>query len=199
MNEKSYHHENLREKLIEAGISLINEQGDEQLSLRKIAAACGVSHAAPYRHFKDKGELLSAMQKYVEERFSQILQGAILRGQNMPDPMVEFGKAYVIFFAEHPQYYAFFTHQDSINIHLSESKMTADSNYTPFNLFKAEAQKHLSQLNFPQSQFVTIIASMWASVHGLAGLATMKGVHYDGDWGQLTEKVLKGAHVIDEE
>ena len=54
----SYHHGNLREALIDAGIKIINENGEENLSLRKVAAACDVSHAAPYAHFRDKEELI---------------------------------------------------------------------------------------------------------------------------------------------
>ena len=58
----SYHHGNLRQALIEAGIKIINESGEENLSLRKVAALCNVSHAAPYAHFKDKDELLEAIK-----------------------------------------------------------------------------------------------------------------------------------------
>ena len=47
-SKKSYHHGNLREELIEKGIELINEEGEEKLSLRKVAKMCGVSNAAPY-------------------------------------------------------------------------------------------------------------------------------------------------------
>ena len=54
----SYHHGNLRQALIDAGIKIINEQGEDALSLRKAAALCEVSHAAPYAHFKDKEELI---------------------------------------------------------------------------------------------------------------------------------------------
>ena len=49
-----YHHENLRQELIDAGIRIINEVGEENLSLRGVASACNVSHSAPYAHFKDK-------------------------------------------------------------------------------------------------------------------------------------------------
>ena len=44
----NYHHGNLRNALIEAGLKIINESGEDSLSLRKVAAACNVSHAAPY-------------------------------------------------------------------------------------------------------------------------------------------------------
>ena len=43
-------------------IKLVNTEGLHSFSLRKVAAACGVSHAAPYSHFQSKEELLDAMQ-----------------------------------------------------------------------------------------------------------------------------------------
>ena len=54
MKNDSYHHQNLKNEMIEKGIELVNEHGAEQLSLRKVAQACGVSHAAPYSHFPEK-------------------------------------------------------------------------------------------------------------------------------------------------
>ena len=48
MEKKPYHHKNLKNDLIEKGIELVNKNGINQLSLRKVAQACGVSHAAPY-------------------------------------------------------------------------------------------------------------------------------------------------------
>ena len=50
MEKKPYHHKNLKNDLIEKGIELVNKNGINQLSLRKVAQACGVSHAAPYSH-----------------------------------------------------------------------------------------------------------------------------------------------------
>ena len=51
MEKKSYHHKNLKNDLIEKGIELVDKYGINQLSLRKVAQACNVSHAAPYSHF----------------------------------------------------------------------------------------------------------------------------------------------------
>ena len=58
-----YHHGNLRQALIDAGIKIINDSGESNLSLRKAAALCNVSHAAPYAHFKDKDELIEAIKE----------------------------------------------------------------------------------------------------------------------------------------
>ena len=64
----TYHHKNLKEELIEAGITLVAKEGLEGFSLRKVAAVCGVSHAAPYSHFENKDVLLEEMQNYKQSK-----------------------------------------------------------------------------------------------------------------------------------
>ena len=61
MKENTYHHGNLKEALIAAGLKILSEDGVEGLSLRKVARKVGVSHAAPYNHFSDKQALLAAI------------------------------------------------------------------------------------------------------------------------------------------
>ncbi len=61
MDNKPYHHGDLRKALIENGIEFINQYGEEKLSLRKIAEKCGVSNAAPYAHFKDKDDFINSI------------------------------------------------------------------------------------------------------------------------------------------
>lgn len=58
---RAYHHGDLRNALIEAGIELLAEGGAAALDLRKVARKAGVSHAAPYRHFADKQALIAAI------------------------------------------------------------------------------------------------------------------------------------------
>src|SRR5688572_5482780 len=56
-----YQHGNLRQALVQAGLKLLTDGGLSALSLRGAAQLTGVSHAAPYRHFKDKDALLAAI------------------------------------------------------------------------------------------------------------------------------------------
>ncbi len=56
--EPKYHHGDLRRAILEAALELIKESGVRSLSLREIARRIGVTPAAPYHHFKDRGELL---------------------------------------------------------------------------------------------------------------------------------------------
>ncbi|NBS67250.1 MAG: TetR/AcrR family transcriptional regulator, partial [Betaproteobacteria bacterium] len=54
----SYHHGNLREALLEAGLELLRKDGAESLGLRELARQAGVSRTAPYRHFESKEALI---------------------------------------------------------------------------------------------------------------------------------------------
>ena len=53
-----YHHGDLREALIQATTTLVEERGAENFSLADACRCAGVSTAAPYRHFRDKEEIL---------------------------------------------------------------------------------------------------------------------------------------------
>ena len=61
MTETTYHHGDLKNALIQAGMEILAEEGLGSLSLRKVAKQAGVSHAAPYSHFKDKQALIAAI------------------------------------------------------------------------------------------------------------------------------------------
>ncbi|MDT8388635.1 MAG: TetR/AcrR family transcriptional regulator [Thiogranum sp.] len=59
--KNTYHHGNLRHALIEAAIPVLRDKGVVGLSLRELAGKLGVSHGAPYRHFRNKTELLEGI------------------------------------------------------------------------------------------------------------------------------------------
>ena len=98
MQQKPYHHGNLRNTLIEAGIALLNEQGQQHFSLRKVAAKCGVSHAAPYSHFENKEALMEAMKEHVTKQFTEVLEKTVQQHKNDIDIMFYLVNAYITFF-----------------------------------------------------------------------------------------------------
>lgn len=67
----------VREALILAGIAELEEHGPVGFSLRRVATACGVSCAAPYKHFKDKDAFFDAIVSYIDEKWA-LLEGHIL-------------------------------------------------------------------------------------------------------------------------
>lgn len=71
MPSKTYHHGDLKNALIQAGVEILTEEGVSGLSLRKVAQRAGVSHNAPYSHFTDKQSLIAAIST---EGFRQLYQ-----------------------------------------------------------------------------------------------------------------------------
>ncbi len=69
--------ENIRTALIEAGLELIRDGGPEALSIRKVAARVGVSHAAPAHHFPTLLHLRTAVATEAHRRFTQAMEAAI--------------------------------------------------------------------------------------------------------------------------
>ena len=71
MDEKvKYQTDDLRHAMIIAGIKEIELHGLTDFSLRRVASECGVSCAAPYRHFKSKSDLISAIISYINDQWS---------------------------------------------------------------------------------------------------------------------------------
>ena len=95
----------LRQALIEAGIEEINRFGANDFSVRRVANACGVSTAAPYKHFKDKKEFIGAIIDYVNEQWA-VEQDRLL-ASCADDPrtqMVTVATGYIQFLMEKPYY-----------------------------------------------------------------------------------------------
>lgn len=102
MSEKN---PNLRNDLILAGIDEINQHGVSNFSFRRVATVCNVSCAAPYRHFKDKNELIAAIIDYVNERWAA-RQEEIIRGCSdvLREQIIEICLGYIRFLMEEPSY-----------------------------------------------------------------------------------------------
>ncbi|MDO5294235.1 MAG: TetR/AcrR family transcriptional regulator [bacterium] len=189
MRDKPYHHGNLQTELIEEGLALIYEQGMASFSLRKLVKRIGVSPTACYNHYKNVEDLLCAMKAYVTEKFSKALVNSA-KGVEDRYAAIEMGKAYVVFFASHPHYFTFIYDNGDYSITLTEASF--DGDYEPFLIFKDIAKRSLTVCGVPEKSYRDTLLRMWATVHGLAAMANMKGFHYDGDWGTLTEQVLQG-------
>ncbi len=176
-----YHRKDLKNLLIEKGIEIVNADGIQSFSLRKAAAACKVSHAAPYSHFHNKEELLNAMQLHITERFSQKLKAAIEENENPSDLLKNLGTAYVSFFIDNPAYFQFLYSKSNIKVDLTLSAPD-EENYKPYILYKNCVLSLLNQKKYPQEKQNDILITIWSFIHGLTALATMKNVQYNENW-----------------
>lgn len=94
-----------REQLIKAGIDEINEHGIAGFSIRRVAAKCGVSCAAPSKHFGDKNGFLASIIEYVNKQWRE-QQLIILEEINgsLREQIVGVSVGYVKFLVEHPHF-----------------------------------------------------------------------------------------------
>jgi AcrR family transcriptional regulator len=105
--ERGYHHGSLKEALVRAALELIAQKGPAGFTFADAARWAGVSPAAPYRHYRDRDELLSDVARQGFEKFEQQLAAAWDDGK--PDPQTAFerlGKAYLAFARSEASYYS---------------------------------------------------------------------------------------------
>ena len=97
-----YHHGDLRNALLQAAGKLLREQGIDGFSLRDVARAAGVSHAAPYRHFRDKAALLRALSGLGFERLHAALAEAAASRRGPEQILIEVTRVYVHTVVQNP-------------------------------------------------------------------------------------------------
>ena len=104
---RAYHHGNLREALIRAALDLIAAKGPAGFTFADAARAAGVSSAAPYRHFRDRDELMADVARRGFEMLAAELARAWDEGR--PEPLAAFeriGRAYLDFARREPAFYS---------------------------------------------------------------------------------------------
>jgi len=103
---KPYHHGNLREALLDAAQELIAEHGAQALTLREVAKAAAVSHAAPYHHFDSLEALMAAVGERGFAMLAQRMSEAERSGTRKKAPkqrLLGICEAYVAFAQAHPE------------------------------------------------------------------------------------------------
>ncbi len=99
----SYHHGDLRAQLIEATRQLVEEKGPDHFSVSEACRRAGVSTAAPYKHFKDKTEMLrevatAGMHRQAADMMSEVSGTA----EGSRDRIIALGRVYIRFAATEP-------------------------------------------------------------------------------------------------
>lgn len=96
----------MRQRLILAGLDEINEFGFQNFSTRRVAKRCGVSCAAPYKHFEDTQAFIAEIFGHMNGIYDR-RQQAVLEKFAQADTrtqLIEVSMEYIRFLVENPQF-----------------------------------------------------------------------------------------------
>lgn len=194
MSERStYHHGDLKKTLVSEARKLLDEDGFEKFSLRKLAKRVGVSPMAPYRHFKTKEELFGAIIDDAFEQFAQALEKSVPENASLIDQIVHMCVGYVRFFIDNPDILkVLFMENRNRNATMMSQDSSKDlterlSTQKSFDMYSTLARKIAPQLpDFSEDE--TILA-FWARAHGLAILISQETWVFDAR--KITDEMLE--------
>lgn len=165
---KSYHHGNLREVLLRSAIQLIAKVGPSGLTLREVARRAGVSHAAPYRHFKDKEDLIAAVATQGFEELNRAMVRSAHQGSDTLDSLKRAGIAYVAFALRRPEHFTVMFDTAAFSKQQPEAVSASEQ---CFGTLLTLVQRCVDEAQLPQGDVQEMALVAWSMVHGIAKLA----------------------------
>ncbi len=166
---KSYHHGNLRAELLDTAVEQLCSAGSESLSLRALARAVGVSQTAPYRHFKDKDELLAALATRGYQALLHALKAAGHTAQDCPkQQLYAFARSYVDYAADNPELFKLMF-GPSLQP-LDRYPELRDASRETLTFVQRILQRGIELGDFRQQDIAYLANAAWAGIHGLATL-----------------------------
>ena len=161
----------LKEQLIQTGIDEIGKHGIEQLSLRTVAKACGVTHGSPYRHFESKEGYLKVVLTQLSLFLNQEINEKIDATGSARDQLTQLGLNFIIFAKTYPHFFeALFIKFPFKYMKVAQDTILLESDLPGFDKFKELVLKLREEENFSNSEAESLF-HFWSFITGLAGLA----------------------------
>jgi AcrR family transcriptional regulator len=177
----------LRERVLEASVKLIEEEGLSALSMREVARRAGVSHQAPYNHFVDREAILGA----IAEQGFVMLGNAMARAREGEKPawraIEDCGRAYVEFACTNPAHFRVMFRPELVDIeNCPSAKAEGDRAFTVIVEVMHEAVRQGLPAVPSEEALVTMA---WSLAHGLACLIL------DGPLAMKLPNAAREAHI----
>lgn len=170
-----YHHGNLREALVQAGVELAREGGPSTIVLRETARRVGVSPNAAYRHFASLPDLIDEVARDSRRRLAEAMAAELDRLEPTADPRADatgrltaVGRGYIRYALAEPGLFAtaFPTGGKSGADH-DEQDPAEEKRRGSFSILR-EALAGLDAAGILAEPMETAAFNAWAGVHGLA-------------------------------
>lgn len=168
MPRRPYHHGNLRQALLDGALHVIRELGPAAFTLREVARRAGVSHNAPYRHFRDKDALLAAVAAQGFRELTRAMREGADKQTRPLGKLKQSGMAYVGFALRRPEHFTVMfdapvvARKDPEYVQASEEAFRTLVNYIRESQEAGE---------LPAGDTLDRALYAWSLVHGIAKLA----------------------------
>ncbi|GBR48013.1 TetR/AcrR family transcriptional regulator [Gluconobacter roseus] len=170
--DRPYHHGDLRRALIDTALAMLAVDQNWAFTLREVARRTGVSHAAPYKHFRDREVLLRELARIGFVRLEETMTEAM--SPAMPSTRAQFvaaAQACIGFACQNPALYRLMFSSDAdktMDPQLHEAAMST------FGILLGLLDKGQRNGSFRPVAVSALAAASWAQVHGLAMLEINK-------------------------
>lgn len=165
--EKKYHHGDLKNALLRAGLEIIERDGIAALSLRALAANVGVSHTAPKNHFGSMKGLVTAIGTEGFRLFAAEMRAGLTGASSRGDRLKAAIQGYVRFATAHPELFKIMFSPDYCDMKDDTLREAAGDSY---GVLREISEGLLwDKGDAPDGQWRTEIM-LWSLVHGYATL-----------------------------
>ena len=170
-----YHHGNLKETLVRAAFRLVAKSGLDRFTLREVARKAGVSHNAPYRHFRSKHDLVAALAADAFRQLTTALLPAIASAAEPEEKLRDAALAYLRFALENPS-------RVDVMFHASFDRLKYPEYIAAYKETLGVLESLVRACGWEDTE--TAASLIWSSVHGIVELG-LAGRLYNGDPNEL--------------
>ena len=173
--------ETLRDRLLIAGTDEIGRYGIADFSLRRVAAACNTSCAAPYRHFKNKEDFILEIIRYINRQW-ELLRDQILSlfAGDIRRQLAEVCLAYIRFWVANPNYRSVLT--------ASEGKTAGESGKADID---GLIREYCRSVRADETETTRMLCAVKAFLYGITAMLENGELHNTPETFELIRGVIE--------
>ena len=172
-----------KEKFLIASVAELEEHGVTDFSIRRVAQRCDVSCGAPYKHFKNKHELILEVIRYINRQWHEYQTNLIADCRSTREELIETSMGYIGFLCEHPSFLSILL----LNDKTMDSEQIAEKNSIS-NLTAVLINQYCNEVCMDQDDAIRKIYAVRSFIFGAALMingevlpkneTTMKNIRY---------------------
>lgn len=188
MTSSNYHHGDLANAVIDAGLRRVRQRGLDAVSGRELAGVVGVAPSAIYRHFADKDQLRAAIAQAAREQLARAMSQPKARKLTKASAYARFraiGEAYIDFALGEPRLYA---------AAFSDCRPSREDSPSGWSILAEALDALVATGAMPGERRAGAELVAWSAAHGISDLllSPYLEIHLKSDRRRMIKVVLDG-------